>query len=79
MNSKNLSITCLVISVLIWIPNLFFQVASPLWLFTFLIGPLGAGLAFLGKKKGLLIANVVMTFSFFIVMAVGYIAEATIL
>ncbi|MYL39102.1 hypothetical protein [Halobacillus litoralis] len=62
----------LVISLLIWVPNLVFQVASPLWLLIFIIAPIGTAFAVLAKNYWLAAANTVMFFSFFILMAGGY-------
>ncbi|MBN8233936.1 hypothetical protein JF544_01710 [Halobacillus kuroshimensis] len=62
----------LVISLLMWVPNLVFQTASPLWLLTFIIAPIGAAFALLAKNYWLIAANIIMFFSFFILMAGGY-------
>lgn len=67
---------CLMVCIVIWIPNLVFQVASPLWLLTFLIAPIGVILAILSKSYWLIFLNTVMFFSFFILMALGYIVNS---
>jgi len=68
---KILSLVCLLICVLSWVPNIFFQVASPLWMVTFIIAPIGLIFATMIKKYWLIAANTIMFFSFFIFMFVG--------
>lgn len=75
MNRKNyqiISLLCIVLAVLAWILNVVFQIASTLWLATFVLGIIGAVFAALGRNYWLLIGNIVMFFSFFILMAIGY-------
>ncbi|WP_377889671.1 hypothetical protein [Alkalihalobacillus sp. R86527] len=69
---KLLSITCLVVSILVWMPNIIFDVSSQLWIVTFFIAPVGVVFAALIKRRWLIIANTVMFFSFFIFMFIGY-------
>ena len=69
---KALSLVCLFICVLVWIPNIVFQVPSPLWLLTFVIAPIGIVFAALIKKYWLIVANTLMFFSFFVFMFAGY-------
>ncbi len=75
---KMLSLTCFVICVLLWIPNLLFQVPSDLFLEIFIIAPIGVLLAIFSKTKWLIIGNTIMFFSFFILMGLGSIIEAII-
>ncbi|UOR13632.1 hypothetical protein [Halobacillus amylolyticus] len=69
---KVLSLVCLFICVLVWIPNIVFQIPSQLWMMTFVIAPIGIVFAALMKKRWLIVANTFMFFSFFIFMFVGY-------
>jgi len=69
---KTLSLGCLIICVLVWIPNLVFQIPSPLWLLTFVFAPFGIGFAALVKQYWLAVANILKFFSFFIFMFLGY-------
>ena len=69
---KILSIVCLCICVLVWFPNIVFQVPSPFWLLIYVIAPIGILFAALVKNYWLIIANTFMFFSFFIFMFVGY-------
>lgn len=75
-NFKVISLACLISCILIWIPNIVFQVASPLFLLTFLLAPIGIIFAALIKNSWLIVANAFMFFSFFIVMFVGYYFES---
>lgn len=67
---------CFAVCILIWIPNVIFQVPSPFWILTFIIAPFGLVFALLGKNYWLAFANFVMFFSFFILMAFGYYINA---
>lgn len=70
------SIICLLISILIWIPNIIMKIASPLWILTFIISPIGIALAVRINHYFLIIANSIMLLSFFIFMAIGYFINA---
>lgn len=72
MDKTKLSWVCFILAVLAWVPNLVFQVASPLFLSTFLLGLVGAILALMSKNYILMVLNIVMFCSFFIFMAAGY-------
>ncbi|MCA0987756.1 hypothetical protein [Guptibacillus algicola] len=72
---KRLSIICLIVSLLVWLPNIIFNVSSQLWVVTFIIAPVGIVFAALIKKNSLIIANTFMFFSFFIFMFFGYIVN----
>lgn len=79
MNKQRLrfiSLICFFASILIWIPNLVFQLASPLWMLTFLLAPIGIVLASLSKSYWLIFLNVIMFLSFFILMSLGYITNS---
>jgi len=76
---KIISFICILLSILVWIPNVFFQIASPLWILTFIFSIIGAVLGILAKKYILVIGNIVMFFSFFIIMFVGYYMNSNIL
>lgn len=66
------SLICFIICILLWVPNIFFHISSPLWFLVFVFGPIGVGLAVLAKNWILIILNIVATLSFFIVMYLGY-------
>lgn len=69
---KTISFICFLACIVIWIPNIVFQVSSPLWILTFLIAGIGTVLAILSKSYWLVALNTIMFFSFFILMALGY-------
>lgn len=69
---KRIAFICFILCVLIWIPNIIFQIPSPFLLFTFVISSIGIVLAVLAKSYWLIAMNVVMFFSFFIFMGIGY-------
>ncbi|WLR42355.1 hypothetical protein LC087_16855 [Bacillus carboniphilus] len=67
-----ISFACFLICVLVWIPNVFLNMASPFWIITFVIAPIGVYFATFQKQYWLIAINFVMFFSFFILMFVGY-------
>ncbi|WP_052113150.1 hypothetical protein [Clostridium novyi] len=80
---KIISIGCILISILVWLPSfniLFkFNPVKPTWTFTFILGPIGFITSLIGVSKykwlwGILLAilNAIMFFSFFILMYIGY-------
>ncbi|HBV23753.1 MAG TPA: hypothetical protein DEB42_08230 [Jeotgalicoccus sp.] len=69
---KSLAFICFLVCILLWIPNVIFQIPSPFWLLTFVVAPFGIAFGFLAKNKWLIILNIIMYFSFFILMAIGY-------
>lgn len=71
-----LSVICFIVGVVLWLPNLILQYGYGFWLLTFIINPLGALFGFLGKSKFGIISNIIMTFSIFIIMFVGYLIAA---
>lgn len=70
-----LSGICFLVGVALWLPNLILQYGY-FWILTFIINPLGALFGYLGRSKIGIISNIIMTFSFFIIMFVGYLIEA---
>ncbi|MFD2628065.1 hypothetical protein [Oceanobacillus kapialis] len=70
---KGISMVCVVLCVLLWVPNILYQLSSPLWLLTFPIAAVGLVFGWLARKSWLMIGNTLMFFSFFIVMAVGHV------
>lgn len=60
----------------VWVPNIVFQVPSPFWWLTFIIGPIGVAFGILAKNSLLVILNGLMFFSLFIFMAIGYIINS---
>ena len=75
-NFKVLSLACLLICILVWIPNIVFQVASPLFLVTFVIAPVGIVFAAMIRNYWLIFANTVMFFSFFLFMFVAHLTNS---
>lgn len=69
---KKLSLLCVLLSVVVLIPNIIFKVSSPLWILTFPFSAIGIVLGWIGKKNFLVVLNVIMFFSFFILMFLGY-------
>ncbi len=72
---KILATATIAISLLLWVPNIMFQEASSLWLYTFVVAGLGIILSIMIKSKILLIGNAIAFLSFFPVMFVGYIFD----
>ncbi|WP_409369553.1 hypothetical protein [Lysinibacillus sp. 38-6] len=70
---KALAVSTIIISLLLWVPNVVFQKASTLWMFTFVLSGIGVGLSVYAKSKILIIGNIITFFSFFIIMFLGYI------
>ncbi|SES27112.1 hypothetical protein [Salipaludibacillus aurantiacus] len=67
-----LSFVCLFMGVAVWIPNIIFQYGYSYWLLTFILNPLGTVFGYIGKSKFGMAANILITFSFFIFMFLGY-------
>ncbi|MGM7634441.1 hypothetical protein [Bacillus sp. Hm123] len=72
---KFLATATIIISLLLWIPNIVFQEASSLWLFTFVFSGVGVMLSIKIDSKILMIGNTITFFSFFILMFIGYVIE----
>jgi len=70
---KALAVSTIIISLLLWVPNIVFQQASTLWLFSFVLSSIGTGLSVYAKSKILMLGNIITFFSFFIIMFLGYI------
>lgn len=66
------SLVCFVICVLLWVPNVFLHIASPFWMLTFVVGPIGLAFGLVGMHYFLAVLNFIMTFSFFLFMGMGY-------
>ncbi|WP_306462670.1 hypothetical protein [Halobacillus litoralis] len=71
-----LSGICFLVGVALWLPNFILQYGYGFWILTFIINPVGAVFGYLGKSKFGIISNIIMTFSFFIIMFVGYLLAA---
>ena len=67
-----LSLVCFASCILFWVPNVIFQTASPFWLLAFIVAPFGIAFGLLAKNKWLVILNIIMFFSYFILMAISY-------
>lgn len=72
-----LSIICFLLGIAVWLPNFIFQYGYGFWMLTFIINPIGIVFGILGRSKFGIISNVIMTFSFFIFMFLGYLISAT--
>ncbi|WP_100401773.1 hypothetical protein [Bacillus sp. FJAT-42315] len=72
---KFLATATIIISLLLWIPNIVFQEASSLWLLTFVFSGVGVILSIKIDSKILIIGNTITFFSFFILMFAGYVIE----
>jgi hypothetical protein len=70
------SILCFLTGILVWIPNLVYGQPPHYWLLTFIINPFGAVFGYIGRSKRMMLANGIMTVSFFIVMFGGYLFSA---
>ncbi|KEI08529.1 hypothetical protein Z958_12680 [Clostridium novyi B str. NCTC 9691] len=77
-NCKIISIGCVLISIISWIPNLC-SILAFFWILSVILSPIGFIMSLIGLwkynwLKGILVAilNVIMFFSFFIVMYIGY-------
>lgn len=71
-----LSVICILIGIAAWLPNFIFNYGYGFWLITLIINPLGVLFGYLARSKITMILNLIMTFSFFIFMFVGYLIEA---
>ncbi|TKI69150.1 hypothetical protein FC756_09250 [Lysinibacillus mangiferihumi] len=69
---KALAACMIIISLLLWVPNIVFQKASFFWIFTFVFSAVGIALSVYVKSKILIIGNILTFFSFFILMFLGY-------
>ncbi|WBL17544.1 hypothetical protein [Sutcliffiella sp. NC1] len=82
MNNRKLCIIlsylCFFIGMATWIPNFLFQYGYGYWLLTFIINPIGIIFGYVGNSKVTMIINIIMTFSFFILMFIGSLLEAFI-
>jgi len=67
-----LSLLCAVICILLWVPNVAFGIDSPWWLLIFFASPAGVILGVIGRNVWLVILNLIMFFSFLILMALGF-------
>lgn len=72
---KILATMTIIISLLLWVPNIVFQQASTLWLLTFVFSGIGIILSLIVRSKILMIGNVLTFLSFFPVMLVGYLLD----
>jgi len=70
---KALAVSTIIMSLLLWVPNIVFLKASTLWMFTFVLSGIGIGLSVYAKSKILMIGNIITFFRFFIIMFLGYI------
>ncbi len=73
---KIISWSCFLACVLLWVPNLVFQIGAGFWMLTYVIGPIGITFGILNKSALLIVLNAVMSVSFFLVMFIGSLVEA---
>ncbi|MFB1052176.1 hypothetical protein [Paraliobacillus sp. JSM ZJ581] len=73
---KILAVSCLLLNILIWIPNTVFAISSPFWMLSFFIAPIGIVFSALIKNYLLVTLNAIMFFSFFLLMGIGYIINS---
>ncbi len=66
------SLLCAVVCILLWIPNIVLDIDSPWWLIIFFASPAGVILGVMGRNIWLVILNLIMFFSFLIIMALGF-------
>lgn len=71
-----LSYITILIGILLWVPNLIFQYGYSCWMLTFIINPIGIIFGIIGKSLWGIIWNILLTFSFFIIMFFGYLIES---
>jgi len=71
-----LSVICILIGIATWIPNFIFDYGYGYWLLTIIINPLGIICGYLGRSRIAIILNIILTFSFFILMFFGSLIEA---
>ncbi|MBA2176252.1 hypothetical protein H0266_15245 [Halobacillus locisalis] len=69
---KTIAIVSFLFCVAVWVPNIVFQTASPWWILTFIVAPIGILSASLVKHYRLIVSNVIMLFSFPLFMFGGY-------
>lgn len=67
-----ISIGCVVLGVLMWLPNFIFQYGYGLWLYTIPVGIAGFILSVIVKKPGLAVLNFLVATSFFWLVWIGY-------
>lgn len=72
---KYFSLVCFIASIILWLPNLIFQIPSTWYFGVFIIAPIGILLAMFSKSKWLILGNTLMFFSFFLLMGIGYVTQ----
>ena len=72
---KTIAIASLIFCAAMWVPNIVFQIASPWWILTFIVAPIGIVCASLVKHYRLILSNVIMLFSFSLFMFGGYLVN----
>ncbi|WP_408868934.1 hypothetical protein ACJYYY_10790 [Brochothrix campestris] len=71
-----IALICLVGGVCLWLPFFFNATSNPAVVFTPIIGVIGVLFALPTKKQLLILGNILVMVSFFMMMLVGYIIEA---
>lgn len=67
-----LSLLATVICILLWVPNLVLGIESPWWLVIFFVAPAGVILGVIARNIWLVLLNLLMFFSFLIIIALGF-------
>ena len=73
---KFISVLSLILGTLSWVPNIVYQKPMGVWIYSIPLGMLGILCSIFTKKYLLLVLNVLITFSFFIFMLIGYTSNA---
>lgn len=71
----SISLICILLSIFLWIPNIFLGIANPYVMLTFFLGIIGLLFSLKIKQKYLIIGNIFSSLSFFLLMFLGYIFE----
>lgn len=68
----NISAIFFVLGIVVWLPNLILDFGTPLTLLSMVFGAIGVVFAGMARNWLLVVANVFVMFSFFLVMGFGY-------
>lgn len=73
---KFISVLSFILGLLSWVPNIVYQKPMAFWIFSIPLGIIGIICSIFTKKYLLLVLNVIIAFSFFIFMMIGYTGNA---
>lgn len=71
-----ISILSFILGIISWVPNIIFQKPMSFWIYSIPLGIIGIICSIFTKKYLLLVLNVMISFSFFIFMMIGYTGNA---